>query len=228
MKWIIIVYIAFFLSACENNQHKIVHSPDAFQEVIGGSNVQVLDVRTLEEFNQGHIKNAFLADWKNQSAFKESVAGLDKKRPVLVYCAAGPRSSAAADYLSSQGFKVSELAGGMNAWKAAGKPVNMDAPSTPISISEYKIMTNLSPVVLVDFGAEWCPPCKQMDPVIEQLKAESGMQFKVVKVDAGVQMDLMKMVSASAIPTFIIYKNGVETWRKEGIVSIDELKHYLN
>lgn len=228
MKWIAFFCALLTISSCDSNAHKTLHTPDAFEQIINGSNVQVLDVRTMEEFNQGHIKNAFLADWKDQSAFKENISSLDKKRPVLVYCAAGPRSDAAADYLSSQGFKVSELSGGINAWKAAGKPLSMDAPATPISIGEYKIMTNLGPVVLVDFGADWCPPCKKMEPVIERLKSESGQQFKLVKIDAGVQMELMRMVNASSIPTFIIYKNGVETWRKEGLVSLGELKQNLN
>ena len=83
----------------------------------------VLDVRTNDEYNQGHLENAVMIDYY-QPDFKERLAKLDKAKPVFVYCAAGVRSESAAQALVDLGFKqVYDLRGGMNAWKKAKMPI---------------------------------------------------------------------------------------------------------
>jgi rhodanese-related sulfurtransferase len=83
----------------------------------------LLDVRTPEEFNAGHIPGAMLLDYYNDN-FKKSAAQLDKTKPVFVYCKTGGRSSSAAKILRDLGFKeVYDLEGGISAWKNAGKTV---------------------------------------------------------------------------------------------------------
>ena len=77
--------------------------------------------------------------------------------------------------------------------------------------------------VLVDFGASWCPPCKRMEPVLDELVREKGSQFRLFKVDGGKDTDVMKAQQVDALPVFIIYKNGKEVWRHQGIVSKEEL-----
>nr|MBW0161698.1 thioredoxin family protein [Sediminibacterium sp.] len=84
-----------------------------------------------------------------------------------------------------------------------------------------------SGIVLVDVGAEWCPPCKKMEPVIHQLETELAAKFKLVKVDGGNDIEVMKHIKADALPTFVIYKNGKEVWRDFGIVSKDVLRSKL-
>ena len=73
------------------------------------TDVQLLDVRTMEEFKEGHLKGAMLADWKEKEEFARRVASLDKKKPVFVYCLSGGRSAAALAYLEENGFTVTEL-----------------------------------------------------------------------------------------------------------------------
>jgi rhodanese-related sulfurtransferase len=217
----------WLLMACESYSQKTVLDPSAFEKEITVGSPQVLDVRTAREYQTGHIRSALQADWNNKAEFKERTAHLDKSRPVLIYCAAGSRSSAAADELLKEGYKVRELKGGMIGWKSAGKPVDQATNEQPISLAEYKVMTNLGQTVLIDFGAEWCPPCRKMEPVLEQLKKDMGDKLKLVKVDAGTQTELMKLVDVEKIPTFIIYKNGAESWRKTGIADLQDLKQNL-
>jgi thioredoxin-like negative regulator of GroEL len=76
----------------------------------------------------------------------------------------------------------------------------------------------------VDFGAEWCPPCKKMEPVVEQLQKDLGKQLRLVKIDAGVHTDVMKALNIEDLPSFIIYKDGKEIWRKQGITELSEFK----
>jgi len=83
----------------------------------------VLDVRTNDEYNQGHLENAVMIDYY-QPDFKQRLTKLDKAKPVFVYCAAGVRSEGAAQALVDLGFKqVYDLQGGMNAWKKAKMPI---------------------------------------------------------------------------------------------------------
>lgn len=83
----------------------------------------VLDVRTADEFKDGHLAKATMIDYYS-SDFKDQVNQLDKTKPVFVYCAGGVRSGKASSILSQLGFKeVYDLQGGFNAWTAASKPV---------------------------------------------------------------------------------------------------------
>lgn len=96
--------------------------PAAFKEKLGES-VTVLDVRTPEEFKDGAISGAVLADWWNKSDFATQTAKLDKTKPIYIYCLSGVRSAAAAAELRKKGFTVTELKGGIKAWQKAGFPV---------------------------------------------------------------------------------------------------------
>ena len=85
--------------------------------------VQVVDVRTTGEVRQtGKIGGAWEIDYYT-SDFKERVGRLDRKRPVVLYCASGGRSGSAAQQLAQMGFsKVYNYTGGMREWKALNKP----------------------------------------------------------------------------------------------------------
>ena len=83
----------------------------------------LVDVRTAEEYAQGHLTNAVMIDYYS-SDFKTKAAKLDKGKPVFLYCKAGSRSNAAANILLEMGFKeVYDLTGGITAWKQSNKPV---------------------------------------------------------------------------------------------------------
>jgi thioredoxin-like negative regulator of GroEL len=112
-------------------------------------------------------------------------------------------------------------------YNANGRPGEEATANKQITRPEYKVLTGFDKVVLVDVGADWCAPCKRMEPVLDELKKELGEHFKLVKIDSDVHTDIVKYLNAETIPTFIIYKNGLETWRKQGIVSLQELKARL-
>jgi thioredoxin 1 len=58
-------------------------------------------------------------------------------------------------------------------------------------------------VVLVDFGATWCPPCRAMEPVLEEVTGA-----KIVKVDIDKEQDLALRFKVNAVPKFVFFKNG--------------------
>lgn len=217
------VLIAFSLSSC-SQQNNYSLNADAFEKGLQNSNVQLLDVRTAEEFKTGHLKNALQANYNNNKEFVDRVQHLDKSKPVYVYCLSGVRSDYALSVLKEMGFtQLYHLKGGINAWKQKSKPVEGNSDAPQMTQTEFQQKINADSLVLVDFGAEWCPPCKKMEPVIEQLLKENTT-IKLVKVDGGRDLDLLKTYNVDALPVFIAYKNGKQVWRKQGIASLEELK----
>jgi len=67
---------------------------------------------------------------------------------------------------------------------------------------------NSKDVYLVDFWAKWCAPCKQIEPIIEELAEELKDEIKVGKVDVETDGDIANRYSVRGIPTFLIFKNG--------------------
>ena len=89
----------------------------AFKANIDNDNLQLVDVRTPEEFNEGHIKNAGNINFYD-SDFLTQMNKLDKNKPLYIYCRSGGRSGKAAAKLKEQGFKeVYDLQGGILDWK---------------------------------------------------------------------------------------------------------------
>jgi phage shock protein E len=84
---------------------------------------QLLDVRTKEEWDEGHLKGAKLVTVTEDGFLEKAKATLDAKKPVVVYCRSGKRSAKATEQLRAAGYTVYDLAGGITAWIAAGKAV---------------------------------------------------------------------------------------------------------
>ena len=86
---------------------------------------QLVDVRTLAEYRDGHLQGAILIDIR-EATFDSLIQQLDRERPVFVYCRSGRRSLEAAKILEKNNFKiVYNLDGGIIAWKEKGKPVEL-------------------------------------------------------------------------------------------------------
>ncbi|GAB4426815.1 MAG: thioredoxin [Anaerolineales bacterium] len=77
--------------------------------------------------------------------------------------------------------------------------------------------------VLVDFGAEWCGPCKMLDPIIEQLSQEWQGKVKFVKIDADQNPNVLMQYGVMGIPTLLFFKNGEVVERVTGYQPKDKL-----
>ena len=94
---------------------------DEFQTLIADPGMQLLDVRTQEEFDEGHIAGAILVDVNDSAFVDKAMAVLDTQRQVAVYCRSGRRSARAANQLAAKGMTVTNLDGGIIAWQDSGK-----------------------------------------------------------------------------------------------------------
>lgn len=227
MKLVGLVLVNIFLWYSNTQAQVTTIDIAAFEQRINMPRIQLLDVRTAEEYKMAHLQKSLQADWLDQKQFADRIQHLDKNIPVLLYCASGVRSGEALKWMKTQGFtQLANLKGGLAAWKLAAKPLVVLNEPKQMSVKNFSALLSEG-TVLVDIGAEWCPPCKKMEPVLQQLQKELGTSYTLVIVDGGIDIEVMKYLKAEGLPTFIVYKNGQETWRKQGIVSYEMLKAAL-
>ena len=220
---------SFLISCAQTSTNaSLTINAAAYKEAITAKNIQVLDVRTAAEFNGGHIKHALQANWLDQKEFTDRTQHLDKNIPVYVYCQAGGRSASAQEALVAKGYKVVNLEGGMSNWKMNGFPVDGAGNKVQMRVEDFDKTIAGNKIVLVDIGADWCPPCRKMLPVLETLKQKSAAPFYFLAVDGGEDIEVMKSLKSEGLPTFILFKNGKETWRHQGIVTLEEFNAALN
>lgn len=182
--------------------------------------VPIIDVRTPGEFSKGHLQNAKNIDW-NGNSFEDGIAKLDKSKPVFVYCASGRRSSDAADHMRDKGFKeVYELEGGIMKWRSAGLPETTDnsIASEGMSRQQFDELLNNDKLVLVDFYAEWCPPCKKMKPYLDEISNDMADKVIVIRIDADDNRELCKELKIEGLPVLQLYKNKTLIWNNEGFI----------
>ena len=119
---LLITLVIIFLSSCVESTGKYIQKATVEQfcnEIISDKTIQLIDVRTPEEFEEGHIENATLIDIQNEEEFLSNTKELNKKQPVYVYCRTGRRSNIAAKHLANNGFRnIVDLQGGIIVWNA--------------------------------------------------------------------------------------------------------------
>ena len=112
-------FIAIFRPLAAQESQVVTLLPmHAFKDSIMGRDVQLIDVRTVPEFNEGHIKNAGNIDFLQADTFAQKVEKLHKEQPLYIYCRSGHRSGLAAKKLEEMGFKkIYNLDGGYLTWQ---------------------------------------------------------------------------------------------------------------
>ncbi len=118
---LIMAIFTFSLISCnaqvEKKEVKVITVPEAKTILAEEPNAIILDVRTPEEFQEGHIENAILINFFDDN-FEEQVALLDKNKPVLIYCRSGNRSNKAGKILADLGFtEIYDITEGYVGWE---------------------------------------------------------------------------------------------------------------
>lgn len=116
------VIIPDYLLLLDTNPNFSTFTPEAFNNCWASyPNAQLVDVRTAQEYAEGHIADAIHIDVKQDSFLQKANTLLDKNRPVAVYCKGGIRSRQAAKILLEHGFMVYNLQEGYDGWVKALK-----------------------------------------------------------------------------------------------------------
>ena len=225
----LIVFASVYIFSCNGQSTKNIINidPKAFSEKITATpNAQIIDVRTPPEFAAGHIDNAinidFLAD-----TFLENIEKLDKTKPVFVYCKTNNRSVYAAEKFKKLGFKdIYNMQGGLLKWDAEGLSKPTDRIIGMCS-QEFNELLNTDKIVLVDFYAEWCAPCKKMTPYLLQMQKKFADQVIIIRLNADENPTLIKEMKIIELPTLLIYKNKEIKWKHTGFISEEDLTKQL-
>ena len=231
--------LAVLLIACQNNAGKGVEEITSIQasELIDAKpEMQVLDVRTAHEFQEGHLANATNIDW-NAGDFENKLSGLDKSKPVVVYCLSTARSQRAADALKGAGFnEVYLVSDGLLGWRNNNLPLSMPAMAAAtgeeMSIADFNLLLDDKKLVLIDFYADWCGPCKKLSPILEEIAQSKPDSVKLVKIDVDANQQLANYFGITSIPLVYGFKDKNKVWELTGLTSKEDIEQglaaYLN
>lgn len=86
-----------------------------------------------------------------------------------------------------------------------------------IQKKEFESLIKSSKLVLADFYAKWCSPCKMLAPTVEEIHNEYNAYFETVKIDVDENPELTEQYSVSGIPALLLFKDGKEILRMSGV-----------
>ena len=235
-KYILLILAAFTIvfNSCTNGQSQgsetNLSATEFAQKIKDIPSAPSVDVRTPEEYSKGHLQNAKNIDW-NGDDFDKQISTLDKTKPVFVYCLSGGRSSSAANKMRSYGFKeVYELKGGIMKWRGANLPETTEngTKSSGMTKEQFADLLKSDKLVLIDFYADWCGPCKKMKPYLEEISKDMTDKVVVIRINADDNQALCKELKIDALPVLQLYKKEVLAWSNSGYIEKKSVVAQLN
>ena len=91
--------------------------------------------------------------------------------------------------------------------------------------SSFNDLINSNPLVLVDFHATWCGPCKMLAPILIQAKEVLQDAVKIIKIDVDKNPAMAAKYEVRGVPTMILFKNGQPVWRQSGVLKAQAIVH---
>lgn len=83
-------------------------------------------------------------------------------------------------------------------------------------------------VVLVDFFATWCGPCQTMAPILQDVKEFYDESLSIIKIDVDKNPNIASVYKVSGVPTFVLFKNGIQVWRQSGMITKADLHKLID
>jgi len=89
--------------------------------------------------------------------------------------------------------------------------------------AKFKEIINSNQLILVDFYADWCGPCKMMSPILQEVKGIIKDEVKIIKINVDQHQDLASHFMVRGVPTLMLFKSGKMLWRQSGVLSTKDL-----
>lgn len=89
--------------------------------------------------------------------------------------------------------------------------------------NSFNNIINSNPLVLIDFYANWCGPCKVLGPILKEVKHELDNAIKIIKIDVDKNEVLAAKYQVRGVPTMILFKNGKQVWRQSGVLQKNDI-----
>lgn len=227
-----LLFITIWISGlAQNSGFKQVNARE-FHKLSTSGKGMILDVRTKSEFDNEHLANSQYLNFYAMD-FKKKLLMLPKDEAIYLYCTTGYRSEKAAKFLAKNGYsKVYNLEHGILEWNLENLPVIEGEPSAKLmadKVNPELFMQTISSdtLVLIDFYATWCGPCRKMMPLIDSIRTQYHPDLKVFKVNVDVSKKLIKQEKIIGVPLFRMYRNGILLFEKDGMMSRKELENII-
>ncbi|EAZ94657.1 thioredoxin C-2 [Flavobacteria bacterium BAL38] len=94
--------------------------------------------------------------------------------------------------------------------------------------AKFNEIINGNDLVLVDFYAEWCGPCKMMSPILQEVKINLKESVKIIKINVDQHEDLASHFMVRGVPTLMLFKTGKMLWRQSGVLSSKDLTDIIS
>ena len=94
--------------------------------------------------------------------------------------------------------------------------------------TKFNDIINGNDLVLVDFYADWCGPCKMMLPILQEVKTNLKEAVKIIKVNVDQHQDLASHFMVRGVPTLMLFKKGKMLWRQSGVLSSKDLTDIIS
>ena len=206
------ITLLFGITGCKADGQQTLN-PAEFKTKIEAPDIQLVDIRTPQEFSLGYIEGAGNVDFYSPE-FVQTISKLDKTKPLALYCKSGGRTKDALKMLSNEGFKnIYALKGGLLAWEKEGNTLVTPKPAEPVKTAFTKADFNKlivsEKIVIIEFGAVWCGPCKMLKPVLDKISTDfSNRGVKIVTIDVDDSKALSNELMVNEIPLLLFYKDG--------------------
>jgi thioredoxin 1 len=97
-----------------------------------------------------------------------------------------------------------------------------------MATQNFNSLLQSNQLVLVDFMAEWCGPCKTMKPILEELKGKVGDKVKIIKIDVDKNPQVAQHFQIRGVPTLMLFKDAKVVWKQSGVHSAQQLKEIVD
>lgn len=239
MRITVLPIIGLFITLLSCNtgaQTNYLNAKEFNENLLKDQTAVLVDVRTPEEYNSGKIASAINIDFYRKD-FAEAISKLNPKEPIYLYCRSGSRSDKAMTILLKSGFKhIYMLEGGIQEWNNQNLPIELNGSNESIqdntndSEAESAMLKSIQnkKLAVLDFYAEWCIPCKKMEPDLAALSNELKGKVELIRIDVDKYTQIASSYNVNAMPTLVYIVNGKEAERTVGYQSKEDIQKHLN